>query len=313
MLQMKSYSKILLLLLVTLYVSCQKDVTVKVPDIPNGLTLFCRVEVGEQFRAVVGNSIGIQQYNRNHKPFVSDADVTLYRDGELLGKMTFDADLQEYLSGAIAEPGRRYKIKVEAPGYDAIEADAIAPSNIPLRIVNIRDTTTPAPYGAGGIVPGKAITLTFTDPAVANYYKLNFFSTYDVSGMSGRLGGYSGECLQIKDPSIEQRFTFIDGEDCIYGDILFNDGLFNASSKSITVIVTQYAIDPLVNEQGDSVYAVFRLTHISEAEYRYQKSYEQSQEADGNPFAEPVNVYTNIKNGYGIFSISTPFIVQVRQ
>ena len=313
MIQAKSYSKILLLLLVAFSVSCQKEVTVKVPEIPNGLTLFCQVEVGEQFRAVVGKSTGIQQYSRSQQQFIYDAVVTLYKDGVLVGTMNYEPDLQEYLSGAIAEPGKRYTIKVEAAGYDAIEAEAIAPEAIPVRVADIKDTTTPAPYGGGGVMPGKAVTITFTDPAVVNYYKLNFFSSYDVYYMTGRPIGYSGECIQINDPSIEQRFAFIDGEDCIYGDILINDGLFNASSKSITAIVSQYSVEPVVNEQGDSVYAIFKLTHVSEAAFKYQKSYDQSQEADGNPFAEPVNVYTNIKNGYGIFSISTPFTVQVRR
>jgi len=42
-----------------------------------------------------------------------------------------------------------------------------------------------------------------------------------------------------------------------------------------------------------------QLSHISKEFYDYQKSLTEHNRTDDNPFAEPVQVYTNVKNGFG--------------
>lgn len=42
-----------------------------------------------------------------------------------------------------------------------------------------------------------------------------------------------------------------------------------------------------------------QLSNISKEFYDYQKSLSEHNRSDDNPFAEPVQVYTNVKNGFG--------------
>ena len=56
-------------------------------------------------------------------------------------------------------------------------------------------------------------------------------------------------------------------------------------------------------EHFDNLKAYFKLSTISEEYYLYGKSYvEQSEAIDFSLFVEPVSVFSNINNGYGIFA-----------
>ena len=44
------------------------------------------------------------------------------------------------------------------------------------------------------------------------------------------------------------------------------------------------------------------LHNISKSYYYYRTSLELYQNTSGNPFAQPVQVYSNIENGFGIFA-----------
>lgn len=56
----------------------------------------------------------------------------------------------------------------------------------------------------------------------------------------------------------------------------------------------------------------FPLEYYNEAYFRYLKSYEYLQYNDDNPFAEPANVYSNVKNGYGVFALVHAATYEVR-
>jgi hypothetical protein len=50
------------------------------------------------------------------------------------------------------------------------------------------------------------------------------------------------------------------------------------------------------------VFLLTELRSISKEYYDYQTSLNEYWNADGNPFAQPVQVFTNIENGFGIFA-----------
>ncbi|GEM_PF-921318 len=47
---------------------------------------------------------------------------------------------------------------------------------------------------------------------------------------------------------------------------------------------------------------ILNVSNISESYYRYMKSFDNGDGESGNPFAEPVTMYTNIEGGYGVFA-----------
>lgn len=310
---MKSlYNCSIFLLAIISLVACTKKVDVKVPEIKDGLTLFCNNETGTAISVIVGRSMSILKYNRKENLYVKNATVKLYANGVMVETLKYDEDMGLYLSDTKTEPGKKYKITVEAPGYPSAEAEAEAPLQTPLILQSIVDTTMPSPWG-GGFVMATAVTIKFDDvPGIKDYYQLNFYSADQL--MFSRQPEPSWECLGIKDASIDLQLDAINGESCVSGDIVFNDELFDGRSKQIVSSVSPHVIFGLADTlSGDTVYPVFKLARISEARYRYHQSFKKAQEADGNPFAEPVNVYSNVKNGHGIFSISNPSYVLLKR
>ncbi|WP_410963591.1 DUF4249 family protein, partial [Salmonella sp. SAL4455] len=56
---------------------------------------------------------------------------------------------------------------------------------------------------------------------------------------------------------------------------------------------------------GIPVKAYVNVLRITEDYFKFVKSYSVYYNSSDNPFAEPSNVYTNVKNGYGIFALLT--------
>ena len=64
----------------------------------------------------------------------------------------------------------------------------------------------------------------------------------------------------------------------------------------------------MVEEEGEDdlehagFTAYLQVLYISETYYEYLKTARLHDETRENPFAEPLNVYGNVENGYGIFA-----------
>ena len=87
------------------------------------------------------------------------------------------------------------------------------------------------------------------------------------------------------------------------------DKLWNGQSKSITGLTSKFLFfpfqisdnEPFENQKiPKEVY--LDAYSLSENMFLYEKSYLTQQYNKVDPFAEPSNVFSNIKNGYGIFA-----------
>jgi hypothetical protein len=126
-------------------------------------------------------------------------------------------------------------------------------------------------------------------------------------------GTYPTFCVNSADPSVESNSNDLaDVNTCLdnYG-IFIRDALFDGQQKDLKLYASAYDMEPQFNGV-DTQYATVELLHVTEAYFRYQKSYKVAQDANDNPFAEPVNVYSNITNGRGIFSIVNTSKTQIR-
>ena len=298
-----------------LIASCEKDVSVDLPDYPTQLAIFSNNTVykngGDAITATVGKSISILKYNGRQELVVPNAKVDIYSDGKLLATMVHDPTEEKYYSSVIPQEGKTYTIKASAPGFDnTAEATAKAINQIP--ITNITHTPNARNSSNG---PEDEVTITFNDPqGETNYYMVSFHSpgTDDLTRQY-----YSYLCVNTLDPSIEtieeQDFEiFNDESSCLYGDLFMKDELFNGQTKQVKFYINSYGIQPFQTYTGDTLYSSVVLTHVPEDYYRYRKTAAAASTNQGNPFAEPSNVYTNITNGRGIFSISAPYILQIK-
>ncbi|MEA3451689.1 MAG: DUF4249 family protein, partial [Bacteroidota bacterium] len=53
-------------------------------------------------------------------------------------------------------------------------------------------------------------------------------------------------------------------------------------------------------QDSEEIYLKYRVFEISEEMYDYYLSREKYMDSDDNPFVEPVNIYSNVANGFGV-------------
>ncbi len=206
-------------------------------------------------------------------------------------------------------PGHEYKIVVKAPG----SPDAAASTRIPnmVRIEHI-DTITalkiPQTLIGGGYNDGvlhldtintlykiMKCNIEFTDPGnETNYYLFNICSGQQPKESSRYL------TFVCKDPVVEEKIVF---NSVVIEGIAFSDKIINGKKYSLTVdIVTYFDLNPLSSYFRDKSTVYFRLYSIPEAYFKYIQSLNLYNAKFGKPLSEPVQVYSNITGGLGIFA-----------
>lgn len=171
------------------------------------------------------------------------------------------------------EIGRTYTLTAQAPDLNAIEATDIIPTPVQLTAVD-------------GIVDQREwdITAHFTDPVGKNYYQVVVFEERILSnGSTALFPAYFGS-----DDLLFFNKGGIQNEEAIFDDALIGEKTYSLklTARSFNSIRAMHVM----------------LMSVTESYFKYMKS-SQSQEKNGdNPFASPVQVYTNIEKGIGIFA-----------
>lgn len=286
-----------ILLLCVSAAGCEKPVEIELPPHAPRLVVHAQQQQGRIFRVRVGRSRGITDtiHNNNFEPFeLLNARVLLERNGALVDTLRYNDANRAYEGRHRGQLGSVYTVKVSAPGY----ADAEGRSAFP-------DLVQPA---AVGLRPGARVNssgdsqdeikLTINDPAgKANYYLIRLRSAH----------GGEIYCVQTPDLDVE-RLVYSDPfsgavEECLDGDrLLVSDRNFNGKEKKLVFYVSSNQLNPFNGQDGRQVRPTLELRSINEDYFKYLKSLNALDNADGNPFAEPVNVVTNISNGYGLFT-----------
>ena len=87
---------------------------------------------------------------------------------------------------------------------------------------------------------------------------------------------------------------------------------FNGRQKQLKVSVASYMLNDIKYSSRPPSRPYVKVYQVTEEYFKYIKSLSAYQNSSDNPFAEPVNVYTNIANGYGIFSANTVAVDTIR-
>ena len=154
---------------------------------------------------------------------------------------------------------------------------------MPTAIVSSRiDTSAGSEFGTRNTL---SIKLQIQDPPVeTNYYEIRIAS------------GGDGVHFSTKDPSIlADSDDPITEEEFLGHAPFFNDTLFDGQTHEIELSSTH----PIPDRH--TRFSV-QVLYMSETYYEYRRSVMLHENTQDNPFAEPVSVYSNVENGYGIFA-----------
>lgn len=179
-------------------------------------------------------------------------------------------------------PDKEYMIKVVTAGYGTSEALATIPPAVAIEKIELDSTNFSFNRNIG-------LKVYFQDPPKKkNYYELKVFSrSYYVNHLKDTVWSIQqlyiapDEASSVADFSGERvsvlADTFFDGEYHVISGTIINYGVPATEPRAI-------------------------LYSYSEEYYKYLTTVRLQQNTQGDPFAQPVQVYTNIKNGLGIFA-----------
>lgn len=228
------------------------------------------------------NSILDDVFNSDH---LDNSNVKIGDDLDNIVEIPLESSsAKRYKINAIDENATVMSLAVESMGYENI---ARAEQEIPQKI----EIVSAAFFEDGGIdTEGddrSAVEIVFNDPAgVENYYEAVVIIN------------------EFDDESQLERFTtFTDSNDPIvskgsdYYSVIFDDSTFDGQEKKVKLLF--YPISEI--KATNSVYIQWRC--ISKAHYQFSKTFKQFNDQEDNPFSTPVQIFSNIENGIGIFSV----------
>ncbi len=294
--------KIKFLVLILFSISCQKQLEIILPEFEQKPVVNCLFTPDTNFILNLSHSISI---NDSVKLNIENAKCYLFSNELLIDSLSYISD-GFYKSNIKPEQGKYYELKVITPDFDEVSSMSYIPAN--LQIVNIEQenfSVSPPVYSSEPFenLPYNRLSFTFTDNAnTDNYYELKIILKrfwVDIEG------------LYFENPLLYSYDEIIKNEDILDYEpnlFVFSDSLFNGQTKTIDFLYKPHWI----TWDGNVIYwygeyrLYYKFRAISKQMYDYRKSlikHLYNQQSDNfESFGDPVQMYSNIINGYGIFA-----------
>jgi hypothetical protein len=274
--------KYIFFLLVFLLLGCELIVDIKVPFDKQQLVVNSFFTPDSVWSASVSlNQSILDSAALQH---VSDALVVIYQNGLPIDTLIHTAD-GEYKSDA-GKPNinTAYEIKVSAPGHEPVHGVAeIIPPPIQITGVDISESISLQGHAVS------IVTVKFKDDAAAtNFYQILVEKEYDYYD-------YATKTIVTKHRQIELKSndnSYVDIVKSYEREMLRKDVLFNGKDVKLS-----FKADYL---GGKNIFVTLRT--LTEDYYNYKATSQLQFDTDGDPLAQPVNVFNNINNGFGIFA-----------
>jgi hypothetical protein len=243
----------------------------------------------------VGNSLGI--VDTKEYDLIDDATIKFFKGNDELFDFIYDSDNILYLGeSAPALTQGTYRLEVSAPGYDPVSATQTMPSKAD--IVNVSYEFDKVPFDVDSDLYD-LMKVKINDPAgEENYYSYEaFFEIKDLA--NGQV-------------STNMTYPFTDLPVAEYGysiDEIIPDITFNGNEYNLRLLMFSkyFREDPNIE-----LVAVNLVLYTGTKDlYLYETSRSLNQEAQGNPFAEPVLVHNNMESGYGIFTLHNSTVYRI--
>lgn len=298
-----SHPKVLLCILpfIAYLQSCIKEVDINLPHHEPRLVINALANPDSILRINVRQTVAILDTS---KGIIEDASVILFIDNEYYDTLDYMGFNGWYNSYLYPEPNKHYRVEVHHPAMPTASSSFVLPNEFSI----ISGTFTLGEILNDELGPASTLRVTFTNPSQErNYFEL-FFSTSPPT--STNIQGFSNyDYFNMTDPSI-----LADGNrDYNPRTIYFSDAQFHGNEDiTVTVNLRYAAYTTLSNgtlQPLNDYYVTVR--HITEEYYNYLKSHtvhffnQNYTQHTRDPLTlmfqgDPVPLYTNVDNGYGI-------------
>ncbi|PLX01182.1 MAG: hypothetical protein C0594_13965 [Marinilabiliales bacterium] len=277
------YKPIILLFIVGAMLSCTKDIDLKIPEVDRKIVIEGKIESGEYASVIITKSAPYFEPVDSSTIFemgVFDATVVV-SDGTTNDTLSFVLDFYQmpfykYIGNSIiGEPGKSYSLEVF---YDneVYTATTTIPQIVELDSLAFKEETDLEVDSAG------YLWFYFTDPdTLGNYYRI----------FSKTLG---------KDSVFVHPMASVSDDKNVNGEFI-EYPVYRGWNPNLTQKQRDEEKEKLGDiprwafVRGETV--IFKFCSIDAEHYEFWRTIEVQNTSDGNPFASPSSVYTNIQGG----------------
>lgn len=311
---MKKY--ILLILFVSSLLSCEKTLQFDDEGLANQLVLNSIISTKKDFSASLTKSRSILENTNNGGGLMAEGSLEIYLNGELIKNLNSPTG-SFTTSGINPKAGDSFRIVIHSNGKE-LEAETKIPNQAEVSSI---DTSTVSNQSG----QWTNYKLNIKDPSGEDYYRLvlmterlSFYTAKDSLGNDKR--HYSVNTSQwlfgSDDPVFKSLYNNF-GQDVIDAGpknnySIFTDDYFQGKEYSLKFWVFNgyngggYGYSDPSNPAMSSgvIYQryIIHVQKLSKELFNYLKYLNLYDFYHGNPFSEPVQVYSNVKNGIGIFA-----------
>jgi len=283
---------ILISISILVFTSCEKEISIDQKEFSPKIVLNSIINSENDTIIVELSESRDMLYDKFDFPPIKDATIKLYDNNIFAGTLTelFDG---YYILPYSVIPNHTYRLEVSNTNLDNVTASTTVPTPA---VINDFTVTLNSNLKAN-------INVVFQDPAgESNFYGIEISRLDSTLDTTGYYGGYSiSDYACSNSTAIEYpAANGIDGANCT-NLFLFSDKLFAGSTFTFNCYNENTFWNTPPEELGLFTKIWVNLKTINEDYYQYQLSTNLALENYGNPFAEPVRIYSNVEGGFGIF------------
>ncbi len=255
-------------------------IELKIPAPTPKLAIYCTFSPDRDWEIWVNSTQAFGNSDPDTWKYVENAVVEIWENSHKVAKLNHKLNNIYAAQGIKPVVGKRYTLKVSAPGYPPITAISEVPLPIPIIKTVFKD----------GENNGKHMgyQITFKDPAgTNNYYELHAATTPDAQPSFNQY-----HRIQTEDPSISGNELLGIILDNLEYRAKFSDDRFDGQT---------YSID-FTSDRIEAYSYFVQLDHLSKELYRYYESKRIYDLNADRPFSESSRIFSNIQGGVGIFA-----------
>jgi len=226
-------------------------------------------------------------------PFVNNASVGLYENNSFLFSLNFLENGYYEKADFYPTKGKEYKVRAEVHSYKNIEAKTTIPSKVEIQKIDTISVSYSDDYGDSRQYYGE---ITYQDiSGEENHYQLKC-RVLAPNGNEGEKEWYD-QSIWVEE-SNEVLF------DKTYGKLLWTDKYSDGKKIKFRFSFFElYGSSRETKEANDTLSFEFSLMSVDKEYYLYLKTMAKYEETSGgsDPFMEPVVIYSNVDEGYGVF------------
>lgn len=278
-----------------LSLGCNQIIEIDLPEHKPQLVVNVAFNTDSTWKARVSLSQSIQTAS---EPVGVPSATVLIEDNGLVVDTLIHAQGDTFLSIADRKPviGHTYTIRASAPGYTSVTGTETAPIPVLPTAAEFRDSVFVDQWGQ---VKGE-LRIGLDDPAgTHNYYMISTYSLDTFIYGLDTIISWNPAYGESQEPDVQYNFAA--------SSFLIDDVNFDGLHREFKLQFYTYQSAPEINSKHYYV-----LSTVTESFYLYMKTFADYGQASGNPFAEPVRLYSNMTGGMGVFSGFSPVVVLVR-